>query len=509
MYIDDRGRKVFRGQEAIDHFYKGVRKLCENRKLHYKTTFQDLPVSVENRKGSVRSGTDDDGEEWRTKMKVPYGYIPGTKGVDGDALDVFVGPDENAAYAYVVHCNTPDGKRFDEDKVMLGFSSSESAKRCFNQHYDDSKFFGGIDAIPMWKFRKYAFVRKHTERKLVASKNGAHSSPSLRRYDDGMVPVAVAPIQLVHSFYSDVYGSKMKHKDIEKNIDLYAPDEMDKKLKKEKKPTKSGHLAEVKHKRASRIHESFEARIDTLGRGTDRDMKRAILGHHKDEMIEPKVREGGQGSGRHKMGLDERLTSLIKTYDVVKDPAAKKVLARKIDNIRHEIEHINESEEHGVQGQKWGIKHARNDGAGQKGFQAKYRALANDPHTMNMMQVVHRSQGVLNAIAHRNKPENQLQQKPAQPGQKQQQPKPKPIEQNHEEALDALKELGWKILEVGGRLTGTEGLVGAVKSVVKSPAGQKLFLNTNRNGDHKLTTDKEGKIPASKPHQPIPKKRVA
>ena len=415
MFINDRGQKIYRGQEAID---EGMRRLREGRKLHYKTTFQNLPISIENRKGSVRSGKDKDGDEWRTKYKIPYGYIPGTRGVDGDELDVFVGGDENSAFAYVVHCNTPDGSKFDEDKVMLGFSSSKSAKQCFLQHYDSPKFFGGIDAIPMWQFRERVWKRKHTTKKLVASRNG--------------------------------------------------------------------------------LRESFNARVDTLGRGTDQIMRKSILG--KNIMSDPNVREsdeGGPGSGPHK-NLDKEIDNLVKTYDIIKDPEGRKVIARRLDKVRDKL--LNrEADEHGVAGQKWGIRHARNDGAGQKGFQAKYRALANDPKTMNMMQVVHRSQAVLDAIAHRNKLGDPKQ--PQQPNQK-----PKTTQENHGEALDALKELGWKALEVGARLTGTEGTLGVIRSIVKSPNGQKLVLNTDKAGNHKLTTDKQGKIPASKPHQP--KKRM-
>lgn len=367
MYIDEHGRKIFVGQEALIEGAKYLKRLREAHKLQGRTTFQDLPISVENRKGSVRKGTDDDGEEWRTKMKVPYGYIPGTEGVDGDELDVFVGPDEDAAFAYVVHCNTPDGEEFDEDKVMLGFKDQESAKRCFLQHYDDPKFFGGIDEIPMWKFREKAFVKKHTTKKLVASRAGA-------------------------------------------SLQLPA--------------------------------DAFEERLDTLGRGTDQDMKLSMLGHHPDIMEDPEVRE---------------------------------------------------AEEHGVKGMKWGVRHARQDAAGQKGRPAPKRDLSNDSRTLSMMQVVHRSQEELNQIANAQIAHTGQTKTPAQPQ--------KQLENNHGEALNALKELGWKILQAGAMVTGTGGILQGIQSIVKSPAGQKLFLSTSPNGSHTLTTDKQGKIPASQPHQ--------
>lgn len=427
MYIDDRGRRIYTGQEA----FVAARRFLEGRKLQGKTTFQNLPISIENRKGSIRRGTDPDGDEWRTKYKVPYGYIKGTRGVDGDALDVFVGPNEDAAYAYVIHCNTPDGKQFDEDKVMLGFSSSKAARNCFHQHYDSPKFFGGIDEIPMWKFRDKAFIRKHTTRKLVASKAGTqqpNSTPGYRAYDKGMTPIA---INLVHSFYSDVLGSKMSYEDIEKNIEINDPDT--------RTATQKKKVAEAASLQVP--NELFEEKLDTLGRGTDQDMRRSILGHHQDIMEDPEVREG---------------------------------------------------EEHGVQGQKWGIRHARQDGAGQQGKPAPKRDLANDPRTLSMMQVIHRSQSQLNAIAWSQKEKTAArlaaQQKPATPA------------QNHSEALNALKQLGWRALGAVAEITGIGGQFQAIQSLMRSPSGQKLFLNTNRNG-HLLTTDRKGKIPASRPHQ--------
>ena len=41
-------------------------------------------VTIENPKGSERSGTDANGKKWSVKMNNTYGYIRGTEGVDGD-----------------------------------------------------------------------------------------------------------------------------------------------------------------------------------------------------------------------------------------------------------------------------------------------------------------------------------------------------------------------------------------------------------------------------------------
>ena len=40
-------------------------------------------ITIENPKGSVRSGIDTEGNKWETIMQNTYGYIRGTEGVDG------------------------------------------------------------------------------------------------------------------------------------------------------------------------------------------------------------------------------------------------------------------------------------------------------------------------------------------------------------------------------------------------------------------------------------------
>lgn len=125
-------------------------------KLEGKTVFQGLPIAIENDVGSVRQGQDKGGHKWRTVMKYPYGYIVGTKGkgMDGMAIDCYVGPNKDAKYAFVVHQMKPDTGKYDEDKVMLGFTDAAEAKAAYLDHYDNPKFFGSISAVPMAEFKK-------------------------------------------------------------------------------------------------------------------------------------------------------------------------------------------------------------------------------------------------------------------------------------------------------------------------------------------------------------------
>jgi hypothetical protein len=122
--------------------------------------FQGLPLDIEHTAGSVRRGKDKDGHEWATTFRYAYGYIRGTKGADGEGLDVFVGPNHNANKAFVVHQNKPETGKYDEDKVMLGWDSAETAKEAYLDHYDNPKFFGDLVEISMDRLRELVAERR-------------------------------------------------------------------------------------------------------------------------------------------------------------------------------------------------------------------------------------------------------------------------------------------------------------------------------------------------------------
>lgn len=122
-------------------------------KLQGKTEVQGIRVAIENRRGSVREGKNEDGTKWRTKFKLPYGYIEGTKGADDEEVDAYVGPDKDAPNAFVVEQKKDDGS-YDEDTVMLGFKRKGDAVKAIKKHYDDPKYIGKTDTVPMDELKK-------------------------------------------------------------------------------------------------------------------------------------------------------------------------------------------------------------------------------------------------------------------------------------------------------------------------------------------------------------------
>lgn len=123
------------------------------KKGHIKINGFD--ITIEQPSGSVRSGKDANGKEWSVTMNNTYGYIRGTESVDGDHIDVFLGPDMNSDMVYVVDQVNTDGS-FDEHKVMMGFSSLEDARSAYLSNYEEGwQGLGNITGVALDEFKKW------------------------------------------------------------------------------------------------------------------------------------------------------------------------------------------------------------------------------------------------------------------------------------------------------------------------------------------------------------------
>ncbi|WRQ33533.1 LPD38 domain-containing protein [Bacteroidales bacterium MB20-C3-3] len=123
------------------------------QKGHIKLLGYD--VTIEQPKGSTRSGVDKGGKEWSVTMNNTYGYILGTKGKDGEHIDVFVGENPLSEKVYVVDQVNQDGS-FDEHKVMFGFDSIEDASKAYNANYEEGwQGLGNITEVSIDDFQKW------------------------------------------------------------------------------------------------------------------------------------------------------------------------------------------------------------------------------------------------------------------------------------------------------------------------------------------------------------------
>jgi len=118
--------------------------------------FQGIPIDIERQAGTTRQGVNRMGQEWERKTTHDYGSIPGTYGIDGEPIDVYVGPRKNGALAFVVHQLSPDGTSYDEDKVMLGFRNERQARNAFLKNSIGPQVFGAITPISVRKLRQKA-----------------------------------------------------------------------------------------------------------------------------------------------------------------------------------------------------------------------------------------------------------------------------------------------------------------------------------------------------------------
>jgi site-specific DNA-cytosine methylase len=127
------------------------------KKGHIK--FGGYDYTIENPKGSTRSGKDANGKEWKVTMHDTYGYIRGKFGKDGDHLDMFINDkadlDNWNGDVFVVDQVNPDGS-FDEHKVMYGYDSMDDAKKSYLANYSDGwQGLGNITGASKDEFDKW------------------------------------------------------------------------------------------------------------------------------------------------------------------------------------------------------------------------------------------------------------------------------------------------------------------------------------------------------------------
>lgn len=119
-----------------------------------KLEFQGLNLYIEYPTGSYREKVGKDGKKWRRKMEADYGRISGTKGADGDCLDVFVGLHNDSDKVYIVDQIKENGK-FDEHKCIVGCNSAKEARELYLSNYPKNWKIGNLTLKTMTEFKKW------------------------------------------------------------------------------------------------------------------------------------------------------------------------------------------------------------------------------------------------------------------------------------------------------------------------------------------------------------------
>ena len=134
--VDDRTARFSGGR--VNTNPTEAQKAAGNYKKGH-TTFQGLDITIENPKGSKRSGVGDGVKRWSVTMPAHYGYIKRTEGADGDHVDVYLGPSSKSNKVFVVDQQDHKTKAFDEHKVMLGYDRERDALADYKRAFSDGK----------------------------------------------------------------------------------------------------------------------------------------------------------------------------------------------------------------------------------------------------------------------------------------------------------------------------------------------------------------------------------
>ncbi|MGC1547994.1 MAG: PLxRFG domain-containing protein, partial [Rhodanobacter sp.] len=156
-----------------------------------------MDISIENPKGSTRSGVGEDGKPWSHEMSDHYGYVRGTVGADGDHVDVYVGPKPDSKRVFVVDQIDQKTGAFDEHKAMIGFTNKSDAVRAYKSNFDPGWKVGPVTDMNVDRFKnwlKNGDTKKPASGLLQASKGSAESQKVLFRKDE--------PIKGESPFYS-------------------------------------------------------------------------------------------------------------------------------------------------------------------------------------------------------------------------------------------------------------------------------------------------------------------
>lgn len=167
--------------------------ITEGRAIKKRIEFDGLKISVEVIAGGFRTGVSKSGMAWKQQVSSDYGYILNTHSPDGEHLDCWVkkNPKEGSR-VYVVHQLSVDGSKFDEDKVMLGFSSAEQAIAEFKKHcYKPTQMYGGYSEFSMEHFKVIAYASRNSTVMIASEK------VFQRFVDKGLIPRGIkSPVQI-------------------------------------------------------------------------------------------------------------------------------------------------------------------------------------------------------------------------------------------------------------------------------------------------------------------------
>ena len=124
-------------------------------------------ISIETGVGQTRKGPPgpDGKPAWEVKMEQgAYGRIKGTKGADGQPLDIMVGPHPASPHVFIINQHDPATGKFDELKIQAGYRTPLDAMHAYAVSFDDHAHgrVGGMVAMTPEQFQTWLKTGDHT-----------------------------------------------------------------------------------------------------------------------------------------------------------------------------------------------------------------------------------------------------------------------------------------------------------------------------------------------------------
>jgi len=132
-------------------------------------TWNGLKITIENPKGSIRSGRAANGKTWSVVMPATYGYIKRSVGADDDHVDLYIGANPLSQVLWVIDQVDAKTGAFDEHKVMAGFDTKDEAIATYRKAFSDGKAddrVGGVTRMNIGQFKRW-LVKSDTTQPLA------------------------------------------------------------------------------------------------------------------------------------------------------------------------------------------------------------------------------------------------------------------------------------------------------------------------------------------------------
>lgn len=169
--------ELAKAEKSVDKHPSDEQAVAGNYKKGH-VTINGFDITIENPKGSNRSGVDKDGNRWSVKMANTYGYYKRTTASDGDSVDVFLGDDLESEKIFVVDQVDENGD-FDEYKIIMCHNGSiQTAKKLYLNNYSKGwKGCGNITEVDIDSFRKWLYsgtkrIKPFSEYEEIKNKKG-------------------------------------------------------------------------------------------------------------------------------------------------------------------------------------------------------------------------------------------------------------------------------------------------------------------------------------------------